>query len=127
MGRAPPRPRLNPHDYRRHLDRWIIPFIGEKRKLADVTPLLVNQLVAHLRGAEGRNGRLADSTVETILKPLRSCLAQAKAEDLIKSNPTQGVRVPKTETIDDHDEDEVRALSPEQLATFLELVRRGTG
>ncbi len=56
------------HGYRRHLDRWIIPFVGEKRKLADITPLLVNQLVAHPRGAEGRNGRLADSTVETILK-----------------------------------------------------------
>ena len=36
-------------DYRKHLERWLIPFIGEKRKLADVSPLLVNQLVAHLR------------------------------------------------------------------------------
>lgn len=109
------------HDYRVALKRWIIPFIGEKRKLADVSPLLANQLVAHLRAAEGRSGPLADSTVQTILKPLRACLAQAKAEGLIAHNATQGLRVPKRETIDDDDEEQVRALTREQLATFLEL------
>lgn len=110
------------HDYRTCLERWIIPFVGEKRKLADVSPLLVNQLVGHLRGVEGRSGPLADSTVQTILKPLRACLAQAKAEGLVQHNPTQGLRVPKRETIDDHDEDQVRALTGDQLATFLALV-----
>jgi integrase len=109
-------------DYRNHLERWIVPFIGEKRKLADVSPLLVNQLAAHLRGAQGRSGPLADSTIATILKPLRACLAQAKAEGLIAHNPTQGLRLPKRETIDDRDEDVVRALSRDQLATFLQLV-----
>jgi hypothetical protein len=29
-------------DYKAHLEGWLIPFIGEKRKLADVSPLLVN-------------------------------------------------------------------------------------
>src|SRR4051794_34232876 len=29
-------------DYARHLERWIIPFIGERRKLPDVSPLLVS-------------------------------------------------------------------------------------
>lgn len=110
------------HDYRTCLERWIIPFLGEKRRLADVSPLLANQLVAHLRAAEGRSGPLADSTVQTILKPLRACMAQAKAEGLVQHNPTQGLRVPKRETIDDEDEEVVRALSPVQLAAFLELV-----
>jgi hypothetical protein len=64
-------------DYSRHLERWLIPFIGEKRKLPDVSPLLVNQLVAHLRTAEGGGGRaLADS----IIKPLRACMGQAVRE-----------------------------------------------
>lgn len=109
-------------DYRRHLRRWIIPFLGEKRKLADVSPLLVNQLAAHLRTVDGRNGPLADSTIATILKPLRACLGRARAEGLILHNPTQGLRLPKRETVDDDDEADVRALSPDQLALFLELV-----
>lgn len=109
-------------DYRSALQRWVIPFVGEKRKLADMSPLLVNQLVAHLVGIEGRSGPLANSTVQTILKPVRACLGQAKAEGLIVHNPTQGLRVPKREAIDDDDEEVVRALTPEQLATFLELV-----
>jgi integrase len=109
-------------DYRRHLEQRIIPFIGERRKLADVTPLLCNQLVAHLKRVEGRGGRpLADSTIGTILKPLGAALAQARAEGLIPHNPAQGLKVPKRETVDDDDEEEVRALTEEQLATFLAL------
>jgi integrase len=109
-------------DYSRHLERWLIPFIGEKRRLADVSPLLVNQLVAHLRSAKGRGDRpLADSTIGTILKPLRACMGQAVREGLIPHNPTRDVRIPKRETIDDEDTQDVRALTYEQLATFLEL------
>jgi hypothetical protein len=68
-------------DYKAHLEGWLIPFIGEKRKLADVSPLLVNQLVGHLRTVKGRRGdALADSTIATILKPLRACTAQAVRE-----------------------------------------------
>jgi hypothetical protein len=49
-------------DYGQHLERWIIPFLGERRKLADVSPLLVNQLAAHLRSVKGRSDKpLADS------------------------------------------------------------------
>jgi integrase len=98
------------------------PFIGERRKLADVTPLLVNQLIAHLRSANGRSGRpLADSTIGTILKPLRACMGQAVREGLIPHNPTRDLRVPKRDTIDDEDTEDVRALTHEQLATFIAL------
>ncbi len=40
-------------DYRRDLERWVIPFFGEKRKLSDVTPRLVAQLVGHLARRRG--------------------------------------------------------------------------
>lgn len=79
-------------DYTTHLERWLIPFIGEKRKLADVSPLLVNQLVAHLREAKkarpktkGAAEPLSDSTVATILKPLRACMGQAVREGLTRT------------------------------------------
>jgi len=106
-------------DYRRQLERWLIPFIGEKAKLSDVSPLLVNRLAAHLRGAEGRSGPLADSTVQTVLKPLRAYMGQAVREGLIPTNPTRDLRLPARETVDDEDVEQVRALTPDQLATFL--------
>jgi integrase len=108
-------------DYRRHLERWLVPFIGESTKLADVSPLLVNRLVGHLRAAEGRSGPLADSTVETILKPLRACMGQAVREGLIPTNPTRDMKLAKRETIDDEDMERVRALTADQLATFLAI------
>lgn len=116
-------------DYGRHLERWIIPFLGERRKLADVSPLLVNRLAAHLRAAEahrkGPDGKpkpLADSTIQTILKPLRACMGQAVREGLIPHNPTRDLRLPKREAVDDDDTEDVRALNADQLATFLRLV-----
>src|SRR5215218_2074294 len=70
LGRHPVRESTRA-DYDRHLERWIIPFIGEKRKLADVSPLLMNQLVGHLRVADGHRtlpdgtrAKLSDSTIE---------------------------------------------------------------
>lgn len=45
------------HDYRTALERWIVPFIGEKRKLADVSPCSPTSsslTCAPLRAAPGR-------------------------------------------------------------------------
>jgi hypothetical protein len=46
---------------------------------------------------------------------------------LLAHNPTDGVRVRKRETIDDQDEDDVRALTADQLAMFLSSCQRATG
>jgi integrase len=87
-----------------------------------VSPLLVNQLVAHLASSMGRGVRpLADSTIGTILKPLRACLGQAVRERLISHNPTRDLRLPKRETVDDDDTEDVRAFNADQLATFIAL------
>lgn len=94
--------------------------------LADVSLSSSISSLATSAPLEGRNRPLADSTIATILKPLRACLGRAQAEGFIAHNPTQGLRLPKRETVDD-DEDDVRALTADQLALFLELVRRVTG
>lgn len=68
---------------------------------------------------------LADATVRRILSPLRACLASAVAEGVIRSNPTAGVALPARDeqrAIDagtDHAEQVVKALSTQQLVTFL--------
>jgi integrase len=68
---------------------------------------------------------LADATVRRILSPLRACTGSALAEGLIRSNPTAGVALPardeqrKIDAGEDGDEQEVRALSTDELAAFL--------
>src|SRR5690606_21107799 len=70
---------------------------------------------------------LADATVRRILSPLRACLSTAMAEGLIRHNPTAGIALPARDeqrAIDkgtDHDPDEVKALTTEQLETFLSV------
>lgn len=68
---------------------------------------------------------LADATVRRILSPLRACMASALAEGLIRSNPTTGVALPALDEqraielgIDEEGE-QVKALSTEELSTFL--------
>lgn len=69
---------------------------------------------------------LADSTIRRILSPLRACLASAVAEGLIRHNPTLGVALPardeqrRIDLGDDLDDEErAKAMSADELATFL--------
>jgi integrase len=70
--------------------------------------------------------RLADASVRRILAPVRSCLGAAKREDMIRHNPTAGTALPSRDEQhrieqgeDELDEQHVKALSTEQLATLL--------
>jgi integrase len=72
--------------------------------------------------------RLADGSVRRILAPVRSCLASALREDLIRHNPTVGAALPSRDEqhriahdeddLDEQDQD-VKALTTEQLTTLL--------
>jgi integrase len=143
-------------EYVRDLERYAIPFFGRLR-LEQITPRHVAEFIAWLcdadeqgrRRAEERREleaaqrgvpartlplavkphRLADGSVRRILAPVRSCLASATREDLIRHNPTVGATLPSRDEQhriahdeDDLDEDEgheVKALTIEQLATLL--------
>jgi len=77
-------------DYRRDLKRWVFPFFGDHLKLTEITPRDVGQLVAHLAKQEGARGPLADTTIRSILNPVRASLATAVADGLIRSNRRSG-------------------------------------
>jgi integrase len=109
-------------DYRRDLGRWVLPFFGDQVKLTEITPRDVAQLVAHLAKQEGTRGPLADTTIRSILNPLRACLATAVEDGLIRANPAQRVRLPHRPKPEDDDGEQVRALTREQLAAFLDLM-----
>ena len=109
-------------DYRRDLRRYAFPFFDERlgRTVSQVTPRDVANFVAYL--CEERDGkRLADASVRRILAPVRSCFATAVREGLIRHNPATGAALPHRAG-EETDRDEVRALTHEQLAAFLDLV-----
>jgi integrase len=107
-------------DYRRDLKRWVFPYFGDQLKLTDLTPRDVAQLVADLAKQEGQRGPLADTTIRSILNPVRACLATAVEDGLLRTNPAQRVRLPHRPKPQDEDGKQVRALTREQLAAFLE-------
>jgi integrase len=65
---------------------------------------------------------LSDSTVRNIVAPLSACMATAMREGLIRSNPCHGVDLPHRPTAEAADDEDVRALNREQLATLLGLI-----
>jgi hypothetical protein len=63
----------------------------------------------------------SDSTVRNIVKPLRACLATAAREGLIRSNPARDVDLPHRPTVEGSEQDDVRAMSRDELALLLGL------
>jgi site-specific recombinase XerD len=110
-------------DYKRDLERYAIPFLDGQlhRSLTQITPRDVARFVGWLcdereqgeRAARERRVQLerearhaeaeaivaapaylADATVRRILASVRSCLATAMHEGLIRHNPTAGAALP---------------------------------
>jgi integrase len=142
-------------DYRRHLQRHLIPFFGERKRLAEIRPRDVANLIgwlcneveqgvhAHaleLLAKEPDGGRdltslvnvarranpptreLTDKTVRNIVGTLRTCLATAVREDLVRSNAARDVALPHRPKAEEEDGEDVRALTRKQLGMFLKLV-----
>lgn len=110
-------------DYRRDLRRYAYPFFDGRlgRTVSQITPRDVDRWIAWLcdPGAQGRV--LADGSVRRILCPLRSCLATAEREGLIRHNPTARAVLPNREKVEEREA--ARALTREELASFLRIVR----
>ncbi len=108
-------------EYRRQLDQYAFRYFPAGCKLTEVTPSKVAGFVAWLCDPAQQDGRaLGDSTIRNITKPLRACLASAVREGLIRSNPARDADMPHRPTAEDAEDDEVRALSRDELATLLE-------
>lgn len=124
-------------EYRRDLDRYVLPQLG-RFKLSGIRHRDVSDWVAWLcdeakqgvrvddelkaAGKKPKGGpvRLSDATVRRILVPLRSCLATARREGLIRSNPCDDVPLPNRPQIED-DEETVKAMTREELSMFLRV------
>lgn len=121
-------------NYRAALNGWVFEsitdgkktgYFTDRLKLAQVSPMHIAQFVSWLTEQKGARGTpLSDSSIRNIVNPLRAMFATAVREGLIRSNPTQQVALPYRPKIEDDDEDEIKALTREQLRTFLAIVDR---
>lgn len=109
-------------DYRRLLHAYAHSYFGERLKLTDITPRRIADFIGWLCNEDEQGKRLSDSTVANALDPVRSCLASAAQEGLVRANPCQGASLPHRPTVDDLEEVDVRSLEREQLSAFLAVV-----
>jgi integrase len=87
-----------------------------------ITPRDVSRWIGWLANPNAQGRRLADGSIRRIVAPVRSCLATAKREGLIRSNPVDGAALPKREEIVEDGEERVRVFTREQLAAVLQIV-----
>ena len=109
-------------DYRRLGEKYALRFFGDRLKLAQLTPRHIANFIGWLCDEEKQGQRLADATVRNALNPVRSCLGTAVQEGLIRHNPAQGAALPYRPDPDADDDEDRRALSREELASFLRVV-----
>lgn len=92
-------------EYRVLLNKYALAFFPESKRLADVSPSDIAELIGWLvRQPNRRGGTLTDKTVRNALGALRACLATAKREGKIRDNPAIGAALPHRPQIQD-DED----------------------
>ncbi len=104
--------------YRRSLERHVYPRIGHI-PLAKITTRTLNQFVADMATVEPA---LSDNTIRNALNPVRSCLATAVDEGLLRYNPARGVYLPHRETATDSEERKVRPFTLAQLDAVMSMV-----
>lgn len=116
-------------DYARDLERHALPFFADRmnRTVSQITPRDVDRWIAWLCDEKAQGRRLADATVRRIVSPVRACLAAARREGLIRSNPADGAVLPHREEVAavGEAEDRRRALSRRQLDTILRVAHPG--
>jgi hypothetical protein len=87
--------------------------------VSQITPGTVAQFIGWLCDEEQQERALSDKTIRNIIGPLRACLATATREGIIAANPARDVDLPHGPRVDGDDDDEVRALTREQLGALL--------
>lgn len=119
-------------DYRRDLERYVLPAIGT-RPIGKLAAPDLRKLVDDLAARDGTD-YLADSTLRRITAPLGAMLATAVEEGYCAHNVFRDVRLPSGRDAirrfdadepgdtDDPDPGKARALTREQLAAFLLVV-----
>jgi integrase len=105
-------------DYRKRLEADAVPFFG-RTPLVAIGPPDVKRFIAQV-AARG----VAPNTVRLSLAPVRALFATAVEDGLIRSNPAAGVRIAGAAQ-ESAEEEQVKALTGEELASLLEALPEG--
>ncbi len=115
-------------EYERMLEAYLLKFFSARVRLTEVTSSKVAEFVAWLckqtkpaptKESPDHRELLSDKTIRNVMGPLRACLATAVREGLIRSNPAREVDLPHRPTAEDVEDEEVKAMSREELTTLL--------
>jgi integrase len=99
-------------DYKRSIEMYAIPFF-RRYKLGDIEPPDIKRFAKSLS-----DGGLRTSSVRKNLVPLKSMMASAVEDGVLKHNPTAGVRIAASQ--DEHDEEpKAKAMTREELRLVL--------
>jgi integrase len=115
-------------EYERMREAYPLKFFSARVRLTEITPSKVAEFVAWLceqtkpaptKESPDRRDLLSDKTIRNVMGPLRACLATAVREGLIRSNPSREVDLPHRPTAEDVEDEEVKAMSREELTALL--------
>ena len=106
-------------EYKRQLETYLLRHFDERVLLKDVTPKRLQGFVAWLE--RGQERPLSDATVQRVWAPVRAMFATAYELEDLRRNPAVRVRLSNREetTIREDDDQEVKAMTREQLDAFL--------
>jgi integrase len=105
-------------EYRRLIGAYAHPYFPARLKLIDITTFILARFIDWLADEKAQGKSLCDRTIANATIPLRAALATAKREGLIRHNPAQGLALPPRQQLDG---DEIKAFTPEQLASVIGL------
>jgi integrase len=105
-------------EYRRLIRAYAHHHFPRKLKLVDVSTYALARFTDWLADEKEQGKRLSDRTIANAVIPLRSALATAKREGLIRHNPAQGLAMPHR---DQPPEEEIRVFTRDQLAAVLAM------
>ena len=109
-------------EYKRLLRQHAYRYFSPTLRLCDVNPMHLRKFIAWLRDEHEQGGTvLSDSTIRNALSPLRAALATAHADGVIRHNPAVRLVIPKRDRIEDDEDENVKALSREQLAQLIDI------
>ncbi|HEU4905534.1 MAG TPA: tyrosine-type recombinase/integrase [Solirubrobacterales bacterium] len=100
-------------EYRRPINAYAVPKWGTW-KLAEIEPADVRELFGSLRRDERTT-----SQIMKLRAALSTMFATAVEDNLVRSNPCQGVRIPATQGNEKPDDDRAKALTRKELGLLL--------
>jgi integrase len=106
--------------YRLMLSNYALTYFSERVRLTDLSPSKIAAFIGWCCERTTNGKPISDATVLAAMAPLRSCLATAVREGLIRSNPARDIDLPNRTT--EREQQDVRSMSPDELAMVLKLI-----